>query len=304
MNYFNIIEAKKIYRVGKNITAYLRKQLNVSENTAEIIEIAYDLQAGSYIESIKSNQTQAKRYAIETGKILCEYSREGDFLVDVGCGELTRLTFMLNSTNVNFSRIVAFDISWSRLKKGQDFFFEQNIKPNVNIETLVAEIKEIPLMSNSVDIVTSNHALEPNGKNLRSLLKELFRVTRRKLILFEPSYETNTIEGRKRMDELGYIKGMPDEIEILGGDIEAIIPIANSGNPLLPTVCYVINPPPKDSPVVHDTSVLSVPGTDFHLEKSGDFLASNQTGLLFPILEGIPILKTRSAILATAKFDK
>jgi uncharacterized protein YbaR (Trm112 family) len=38
------------------------------------------------------------------------------------------------------------------------------------------------------------------------------------------------------------------------------------------------------------------------MEKNGAFLSSKDTGLVFPILDGIPILRTKSAILATVKF--
>ena len=153
-----------------------------------------------------------------------------------------------------------------------------------------------------IDIVTSNHALEPNGKDLPKLLKELFRVAKRKLILFEPSYELNSTEGQKRMDSLGYIKGLEEEVQKLGGIVETIVPIKNTTNPLCPTACYVILPPPDRKDVTHKTSSLSVPGTDLLLHKSENFLLSKDTGLVFPILEDIPILKMQSAILATAKF--
>ena len=50
MKYLDLQEVKNIYNKGKNITQYLRKKLNQKNNTSEIIEIAYDLQAGSYIQ--------------------------------------------------------------------------------------------------------------------------------------------------------------------------------------------------------------------------------------------------------------
>ena len=43
-------------------------------------------------------------------------------------------------------------------------------------------------------------------RTLEALLRELFRVTKKKLVLFEPSYELNSEEGKVRMDRLGYIK--------------------------------------------------------------------------------------------------
>jgi hypothetical protein len=151
--------------------------------------------------------------------------------------------------------------------------------------------------------VISSHALEPNGKNLNLLLKELFRITKKKLILFEPSYELNSIEGKKRMDDLGYIKGIEGSVNILGGVVEKIIPIKNRINSLNPCVCYIVTPPNCDTKVVKDISSFTVPGTDYILQNNDPFLLSNDTGLIFPIPENIPILKTGSGIFATAKFE-
>ena len=45
---------KALYDQGKNISAYLREMMGVQYNTEEIIEISYDLQAGSYIAKMQS----------------------------------------------------------------------------------------------------------------------------------------------------------------------------------------------------------------------------------------------------------
>ncbi len=89
MNYLNIVEAKEIYKQGENVTEYLRNKFNESENTSEIIEIAYDLQAGSYIKGVESNREQAQLYASELGGILNQHINNGDSIMDVGTGELT-----------------------------------------------------------------------------------------------------------------------------------------------------------------------------------------------------------------------
>ncbi|WP_412775778.1 class I SAM-dependent methyltransferase [Thalassospira lucentensis] len=301
MNHIDIVEAKEVYKNGENITQYLRNKFNETENTSEIIEIAYDLQAGSYISAVQNNLHKAQLYANELGSILNQHIESGDTLLDVGAGELTTLTFVLNTLDVELTNVLAFDISWSRLKKGNEFYL-QNKKLNINVDTFVADIKEIPLHEKCVDVVTSSHALEPNGKNLSQLLNELFRVAKRKLVLFEPSYELNSNEGKKRMNSLGYIKGVEDEVTKLGGKVTDIIPITNAGNPLNPTACYVIEPPLSNSSIELDYPVFCVPGTNYKLNVSDYFLVSEDTGLLFPVLEEIPILRSKAAILATAKF--
>ena len=107
-------------------------------------------------------------------------------------------------------------------------------------------------------------------------------------------------EGKIRMDKLGYIKNIEGNVADLGGTVLDVIPINNITNPLNPTVCYVIEPPKKD--VKHLKAVkFCVPGTNYRLEVDGQFLLSKNTGLVFPILDEIAILKLSSAILATSK---
>lgn len=301
MNHMDLFEAKRIYNRGENITKYLREKFGQSENTSEIIEAAYDLQAGSYIKRANSNRKKEDLYTSEVAKILDDHILPMDSLVDIGAGELTTLTLTLNKSKINLSFVLAFDISWSRIFLGKKFFIENNCHQDRNLDVFVADIKSIPLQTKSVDVVTSNHALEPNGKNLPALLMELFRITKRKLVLFEPSYELNSEEGKSRMDSLGYIREIEQTVVNLDGKILDIIPMKNVANPLNPTACYVIKPP-SHTESQKEKPTLSVPGTDFKLSRSNTFLCSEETGLIFPILENIPILRDQYGILATAKF--
>jgi hypothetical protein len=299
MKFINILEAKSIYQKGENVTNYLRTKFGSEDNTSEIIEIAYDLQAGSYVESVKSNFDKAERYAVELSGILNDHLECGDSLLDVGTGEITTLTLVLNKLDTELSEIVALDISWSRLSVGLEFHRE-NRKIKFPLKTFVADIKEIPLHSKCVDVVTSSHALEPNGKNLDTLLLELFRVTKKKLVLFEPSYELNSEEGKVRMDKLGYIRNIEGAVSKLGGKVTDIIPINHTSNPLNPTACYIIEPPSQTEKHL-EAVTFCVPGTNFKLESDGQYLFSKDTGLIFPKLDEIAVLKTSSAILATSK---
>ena len=141
MNFLNIAEAKEIYKQGKDITQFLRKKFNESENTSEIIEIAYDIQAGSYIENVTAHRLKAEAYANELGGILKQHLQKDDSLLDVGTGELTTLSLVLNNIDVELSKVLAFDISWSRLSKGMTFYRENNKKADITVEAFVADIK-------------------------------------------------------------------------------------------------------------------------------------------------------------------
>ena len=302
MNHLNLTKARQIYSEGKNVTEFLRKEFQEKDNTSEIIEIAYDLQAGSYIDFVNADRQRANIYANELAGLLEPHLLNQSSLLDVGTGELTTLSLLLNNLQTQMSQIFAFDISWSRLYKGKDFFNKNCNSKSVILNPFVADIKQIPLCSKSVDIVTSSHALEPNGRKLSILLNEIFRVTKNKCILFEPSYELNSEEGKRRMEKLGYIKDIEGTVKSLGGRVLDVQLIKNVGNTLNPTACFVIEPPKLVSKIDHNKPRFSVPGTDFLLNREGQFFTSLDTGLLFPVLHDIPILKSEVGILGTALF--
>ncbi len=303
LKYFNILEAKKAYAEGRNITELLRTQKNITSNTSEIIETAYDLQAGTYIKYVKNNLKQDLLFT-EYAQILDNHIKPTDSLLDIGTGELTTLSPLIKQLIQKPKTIYAFDISWSRIFKGIEYAKEKIALDYKLIKPFVADISEIPLLDKSINITTSCHALEPNGRRLKELMSELFRVTIDKLVLFEPCFEINTKEGKQRMEKFGYIKNVDGIVEELGGEMIEKIVIKNIANPLNPTVCFVIKPPlivgQSLKKISVEDNIFSVPGTNIPLELVDDFYFSNQTGLCYPILKNIPILKSNSAILASS----
>ena len=299
--YFDILQARRAYGEGKNVTQMLRTQANLQENTSEIIEIAYDLQAGTYIESVNAHRDFSMQYAKELANILQEHVSPGDCLLDVGTGEITTLSLVTGNLAVSPERVFAFDISWSRIYKGISFARQRMGDRFAQLTAFVANMSEIPLPDKSINITISSHALEPNGSILPALLAELFRVTRDRLLLFEPCYEINTEEGQMRMDRMGYIKGLDRIASSLGGTLIDRIALKNVSNPLNPTACYIIRPPFQTLAVRRANAVeFSLPGSSLPLQRIEDFYFSHSTGYSFPILKSIPVLKSSVAILASA----
>jgi len=301
LKHFDIVAARQAYAEGRNVTEFLRNQKDLTHNTVEIIETAYDLQAGTYIEHVQKNAAQAAAYAGELSAILDRHVSERGSLLDVGTGEMTTLSLVVQRLANKPQKIFAFDISWSRLHKGLAYAKSNMGADFEHVTPFVADMKEIPLLDKSVSVTTSSHALEPNGAELPELMSELFRVTRDRLVLFEPCYEINSDEGRQRMDRLGYIKDVEGVVQKLGGTLLEKTRIRNTSNPLNPTVCFVITPPPSPaSAALKGNEVFSVPGTNHSLRKVDDFYFSNETGLCFSVLKSIPVLKSNAAILASA----
>lgn len=295
MNYKLFLECRNAYKTGQNVMDFVQKSESNSRSLA--IEIAYDLQAGTYIREFYSNEEKKRMYTDEGGGILERYINKDSVILNVGAGELWTISLMIDRFSVKPKMVYNLEISWSRIYKGCSFWNDIH-GTSINMTPIVADMLEIPLPTKSVDIVTSSHALEANGSQLGEIVNELFRVSRDKCVLFEPCYEICSKEGRERMDRLGYIKNLENVVENFGGSVESIIPIAHSSNALNPTACFIIKVPPSYAKY-EGHNHFTVPGTDYLLEHKEDCYYSNDTGMAFPILKSIPILKSDTAILAS-----
>lgn len=297
MKYIDIKEAFEVYRRGENVSRFLKKKYRDSVSFSDIIEVVYDLQAGTYIDYVLKNGDQARAYWLEIAEIVTSNTSGIDSLLDAGTGELTTLCGLIDSLDKRPELVFAFDISWSRLSKGLGYAREYYPSQNKSLNVFCADIASIPLPTSSVDLVVSNHALEPNRASQDTLLAELLRVAKSRLMLFEPCYEINSKEGRIRMDLHGYIKDLDGSILKAGAVLVDKIAIQNIANPLNPTVCYIIDVDKKNC---SDSLEYTFPGTDCPLREVNGWLISDQAGLSFPMLKGIPCLRTKHAVVSSA----
>ncbi|MBX3533254.1 MAG: hypothetical protein KF826_02785 [Xanthobacteraceae bacterium] len=298
MKYGDIRDAYEAFKRGENVTRFLREQFGLNENSSQIIEIAYDLQAGSYIEWIEKEKEYWNGYTSEVAKVLNNYIADGDHILEAGTGELTTLLGVLPKLHDANLHHFATDISWSRVSVGWNSLHSKLGSMLASTVTpFVGDFFQLPLIDKSMDIVWTSHALEPNGGREHAAIAELFRVARKYLIMFEPSYEDNAREGQVRMDSLGYIKGLKDVISSLGGHLEGNWRAKNLDNPLNPTHVFVVRPPETSS--ARPDIPWACPATKTPMKQEDHFFWSEQSLLAYPILRGIPILRTESAILAS-----
>jgi uncharacterized protein YbaR (Trm112 family) len=298
MKYCDLRPAVAAYREGRNVMQTLREMLGETANTPQIIEIAYDLQAGSYVDYVRANREFWRAYTTQLAMVLRDQIAPGDRVLDAGTGEMTTLVGVANQCGDNVTHY-AMDISWSRIAKGRAFA-DAEMRSNLCavLSGFVGDLLHLPLREGSIDVVWTSHALEPNAGRERDALAELFRIARKRVVLFEPSYEDNSDAGRARMDALGYIRGLPEAIAELGGRLEEKRALSVVSNPLNPTYAYVITPPGVATPRVDD--VWACPATRLPLERRGDCYWSEASRLAYPIIGGIPVLREDSAVYATA----
>lgn len=292
----NLKKCKELYDKGENISIYLRNKYNLKHNSKQSIEISYELQAGSYIDEYKKYKILYDKYSQEIASHLNKTMHDSCTILDVGCGEITVLTNILNYIKFKNIKLYAFDISLSRIVLGTNFF-NKNIKSNIKNNFFVGEMTKIPLPTKSIDYVISSHALEPNGGDEKKIVKELLRICKKKLILFEPCYEkTKEIGIKKRIKKLGYIKNLEKVFEKQGGIIESVFPLQNPIDKNNPTYCYMVEPS-KQKDFKTKKITFTDPGTDYKLYKRKNYYQSEMSGLIYPLIDNIPLLNMNNSII-------
>mgnify|MGYP006151603685 FL=1 len=140
--------------------------------------------------------------------------------------------------------------------------------------------------------------MEPNRGFEDDILKQLCRIAKEKIILFEPYYEVGSEEIKKRMDSHNYVRDLEGAISRAGGKLEEIIKLENSVNSVNPTYAFIISP----TSIVYSKNQENkyrCPVSGYELTKLDSCYYSYESLLAYPIIENIPVLKSDSAIIAS-----
>ena len=124
---YNIKTLKELDSKNINLSKHLKNQLDIDINNKDIIELMYEIQSGSYINFVENNMESSKFYSMQLSNILGKYINKNNSLLDIGTGEMTTLSLVLNDLKIKPKITFAFDISWSRIYCG-NFFVEKHLK--------------------------------------------------------------------------------------------------------------------------------------------------------------------------------
>jgi ubiquinone/menaquinone biosynthesis C-methylase UbiE len=280
------------YRRGENVMAHARSTLGGLQNTSDATLIAYDLQAGSYAARARAFPADNARWCRQLADVLSPRFPAGGSLLEVGVGEATTLSMVSRLLAPAPRVVLGLDLSWSRCAVAREWLREERTEADV----FVADLFSIPLADESVDVVYTSHSLEPNGGREGDALRELLRVTRRTLILCEPIYELGGPEAQARMRQHGYVRGLSRILGELGATVSECRLLPYSVNPLNPSGVIIVE---KEAASTGSASPeLRCPLTHAPLVREADVCFSPLTGMAYPVLRGIPLLRPENAVVA------
>jgi hypothetical protein len=290
-------QLKAHFAEGKNISEILRSEKGVANNTNEIIEISYDLQAGTYIAAMDDPgfAEHKAQYAFEianTIRSLCDPAS----ILEAGVGEATTLSGVLKHLGNDISSF-GFDLSWSRVAYAKRWLKTRGIS---NSYLCTGNLFNIPFADNSIDVVYTSHSIEPNGGNELPILEELYRVTKKFLVLLEPGYELASEEARRRMEFHGYCKNLKGICEDRQWDILEHKLFPHTANPLNPTAITILQ---KEAPLPAPSHIVACPKFKTPLVEIDNILFSNESCMAYPIVEGIPCLRIENGVFASKLED-
>ncbi len=279
------------YRLGLNITLELQKK-GVPQ-TSEILELVYDLQAGSYTKFANEKKDFLNTFTSEISQEIKPFLDPSFSVLDCGIGEATTTRLICDQLNLS-SEILGIDSSWSRLS-----FAQANTSGLTNIRFAVANIMQIPLQDNSVDCAISIHAIEPNFGKEMQMISEMCRISKKLVISIEPEFETASKEQQARMSKLGYARNIRSSAMSVGLQLLKVHSMNQNSSTLNKATIFIWQ---KRSDIQEKSDRMGSiewvdPSTKGSLSLFETGLISSE-GLFYPKLRDIPFLRSSDAKFA------
>jgi uncharacterized protein YbaR (Trm112 family) len=288
-------QVKELYERDVNILRFFREDLGTERNTVGAIQLAYDLQSGSYIDRLRWDSEHGQRLEGYTEKMLAYLEPcAAESILEAGVGEATVLCPLIRKLAKRPVRVSAFDLSWSRVMYARRYAEQVGgIQPRF----FTGDLFQIPAIDGAYDLVYTSHAIEPNHPREREALRELYRVTRRWLVLFEPSYELGGEETRRNIETHGYCRDLPEIARELGYEVVQHDLLDFVHTPRNRTGVLVIRKPDSHGASLEEE--LACPQCRQGLAAIRGQLYCRECCLIYPVIEGIPCLLAANGILGS-----
>jgi ubiquinone/menaquinone biosynthesis C-methylase UbiE/uncharacterized protein YbaR (Trm112 family) len=267
-------------------------------NSLEGILVSYDLQAGSYVHLLHDPHRArfVDQYTSAIARLLDRYSPRS--VMEAGVGEATTLVNVLRRMGRPPADALGFDISWSRIAVGREYASAHGVRPAL----FAGSLTEIPVEDDAVEVVYTSHSIEPNRGREKQILAELYRVTRRFLVLLEPSNELGCEATRRRMEEHKYCLDLGRHAGELGFHVVEYRLFDHCSNPANQTALMVIDKHAAAEP--YRGTFLACPRCHAALVLHHHHYFCRECLVVYPVLGGLPCLLASQGIVATRYLEK
>ena len=294
-------EAERNYTFLQSLIMIPVKRLRGIRRNEKFVEQQYDELSGLYIQDnyykgrmrysivnceVKevSSIDNARMIRQEIRDVLNKYEFES--VLEVGVGEITSLEDVYSAFGPNLE-CYGIDLSLNRLYHGLNEFGKRHDKlPTV----AKANAIKLPFPDDAFDLVYTRHALEQMPEIYQSALDEIIRVSKKYIVLFEPSYELGSFAQKVKMLNSDYVRGIPrylaskNNVEV--GDVYLM---KNSANPLNHTSCVQVKVKKNVSTLLTSSAVpFACPITKEPMELKAGYYYSSKASRAYPVVEGIP----------------
>jgi SAM-dependent methyltransferase len=288
-----IKQLETAFQQNTNIMELMRKRSRIEGNSPDAILMSYDLQSGSYSDLMDDPEYHAKKTCFNNGIANVLRPFGSGSLLEVGVGEASTLAGVITALDVQPSDVGGFDISWSRAAYARRYLEKSGSR---GVTLFTGDIGAIPLADDSYDIVYTAHSLEPNGGREREYLQELYRITKKWLVLIEPAYEFGNEETRRRIEQHGYCRGLSQTAREL--KYEVVEEKLFEGNPWIYNQSQqtIIR---KPSAAIANDRTFACPACKKPVIQHLGHYFCQECYNIYPVIDGIPCLLPGNGILAT-----
>ena len=256
---------------------------NFDNNKKRFAIVDGEIQEISYIENMKLIRHEIRQ-------VLSDYNFKN--ILEVGAGELTTLEDIYEFKNSDIE-CYGIDLSLNRLSHGIKYF-KNKIKKLPRVAK--ANAVQLPFPDRCFDLIITRHTLEQIPRHYKLVLNEIFRVAKKNIILFEPSYELGSFTQKIKMINSDYVRGIPKYLSIQKNlNVVSRYLMKNSANPLNRTACTIIEVD-KNKNLTPNEVCFVCPQTKEKLIYKNNFMFAPKSELAYPIINDIPILENLHSI--------
>jgi uncharacterized protein YbaR (Trm112 family) len=262
--------------------------------SSEAILAAYDLQAGSYVEAMRSPDYSSRKleYTGAIAKVLNQIGAAS--VLEAGVGEATTLAHVISRLIPQPTVAAGFDISWARVAEGRIY-----ARSHGSVSLMVGDLFAIPVADNSFDVVYTAHSVEPNRGMEKAALKELYRVARRHVVLFEPASTFGNEATKSRIENHHYCTHLDRHARDLGYEVKEHRLFEVSLSEENQTELLIIGKNGSSDEKSDHAQWLACPKCRTPLVKHLGQLYCDECCLVYPIIGDIPCLLPAAGILAS-----